>query len=271
MKLLAFITLAVAVALSTPAPAQTIPVTLTAAPTQSDGTAPITLTWSATGATACTASGGWSGSKATSGTQTLAPPFAQTQTFSISCTGTSAADGSAALSWTPPTQNTNGTPLTNISGYRVNYGTSASNLSQTQTVSNASAVSAVISNLASGTYFFTVTTLASTGVTSVPSNQASKLVTTSQPATGTASTTHVVNPVPAPPTNLTVRDVTAYEIRPNSTGTLVAARIGLIPLGSLCGAETRKVGSVTYNRVDPQTVDLVNWPTKSFEAWARCG
>ena len=32
--------------------------------------------------------------------------------------------GSATLSWTPPTQNMDGTPLTNLAGYRVYWGTS---------------------------------------------------------------------------------------------------------------------------------------------------
>lgn len=44
-----------------------------------------TLTWSATDATACTASGGWTGSRATTGTATLTP--AQTETYTLTCTG----------------------------------------------------------------------------------------------------------------------------------------------------------------------------------------
>ena len=44
-----------------------------------------TLTWSSTNATSCTASNGWSGSKATSGTQSVAPTV--TTTYSITCTG----------------------------------------------------------------------------------------------------------------------------------------------------------------------------------------
>jgi hypothetical protein len=55
---------------------------------------------------------------------------------------------------------------------------------------------------------------------------------------------------------------TAYEIRPNSSGVLAATRIGVIPLGSPCQTDTRTVGAVMYNRVDPSSVDLINWPTK---------
>jgi hypothetical protein len=44
-----------------------------------------TLTWSSTSATSCSASGGWTGTKATSGTQSVSPT--QTTTYTVSCTG----------------------------------------------------------------------------------------------------------------------------------------------------------------------------------------
>lgn len=67
---------------TTPAPT----VTLSAAPTSvaSGGTA--TLTWTTTNATSCTASGGWSGTKATAGTAT-SPAITTATTFTLSCTG----------------------------------------------------------------------------------------------------------------------------------------------------------------------------------------
>jgi hypothetical protein len=45
------------------------------------------LTWSTSNATSCTASGGWTGSKAISGTQSITPT--QTMSYSLSCTGLS--------------------------------------------------------------------------------------------------------------------------------------------------------------------------------------
>lgn len=45
-----------------------------------------TLTWSSTNASACTASGGWSGSRASAGTQQIGPIF-NTSTFTLQCTG----------------------------------------------------------------------------------------------------------------------------------------------------------------------------------------
>ena len=46
----------------------------------------VTLTWSTTNATSCTASGGWSGTKSTSGNEDVATTYG-TNTFSLSCTG----------------------------------------------------------------------------------------------------------------------------------------------------------------------------------------
>src|SRR4029453_5899928 len=40
-------------------------------------------------------------------------------------------NGSATLSWTPPTRNTDGTTLTNLPGYRIYYGTSSGSLTRT--------------------------------------------------------------------------------------------------------------------------------------------
>jgi hypothetical protein len=62
--------------------------------------------------------------------------------------------GSATVNWVPPTQNTNGTPLTNLAGIIISYGTSASNLNQQVTLASATQSSYTISNLASGTWYF---------------------------------------------------------------------------------------------------------------------
>lgn len=48
----------------------------------------LTITWSSTNATACTATGAWSGAKATSGSSALTASQAGTQSYQLSCTGT---------------------------------------------------------------------------------------------------------------------------------------------------------------------------------------
>lgn len=81
------------------------------------------------------------------------------------------------------------------------------------------------------------------------------------------------NQTPAPPASLSVvGDPTAYEIR-NTSGALVASRIGRVELGTLCTTEATTVAGLKYNRVDMRSVDLVVWPSAGptvVKAWARC-
>ena len=86
------------------------------------------------------------------------------------------AGGSATLTWTPPTTNTNGTPLTNLAGYRVRWGTAAGNYPNAVTLNNPGLATYVVGNLAPGTYYFVVTALNSSGVESQFSNMASKTI-----------------------------------------------------------------------------------------------
>jgi hypothetical protein len=72
----------VVVAVTQPAPA----VTLSANPTTVASGGSTQLTWSSTNATSCTASGGWSGAKATSGNQTINNLTLNT-TFILTCQG----------------------------------------------------------------------------------------------------------------------------------------------------------------------------------------
>jgi hypothetical protein len=78
--------------------------------------------------------------------------------------------GSVTLNWAPPLQNTDGTSLTNLAGYKIIYGTSASALTNTVTVPTAGVASYTIDNLASGTWYFEVSSYNSAGTQSAPSN-----------------------------------------------------------------------------------------------------
>jgi hypothetical protein len=94
--------------------------------------------------------------------------------FSISVVDVS--NGGAALSWTPPTQNIDGTTLTNLAGYRIAYGTSATAMTQTVQVANPGVTSYTIDNLSPGTYYFSVRAYTNNGTESSSSNVSSKLV-----------------------------------------------------------------------------------------------
>jgi len=80
------------------------------------------------------------------------------------------------LSWSPPTQNTDGSALTNLAGYRISYGRAANSLTQTATIANPGVSSYVIENLASGTWYFAVKAYTSSGSESALSNIASKSI-----------------------------------------------------------------------------------------------
>jgi hypothetical protein len=100
--------------------------------------------------------------------------------FSITVTATPATPtpttGTATVSWMAPTENTNGTALTNLAGFKVYYGTSASSLTQIAQVANAGATNYVVSGLASGTWYFAVTSYTTDGQESAPSSTSSKTI-----------------------------------------------------------------------------------------------
>ena len=64
--------------------------TLSANPTTVNSGGSTTLTWSSTNATSCTATGGWTGAKATSGNETFSNLTANTM-YSLQCSGTGGA------------------------------------------------------------------------------------------------------------------------------------------------------------------------------------
>ncbi len=85
-----------------------------------------------------------------------------------------AATKSAALSWTPPTQNTDGSALGNLAGFRIYYGTSSTSLNQTIQIANPSVSAYVIDGLTPATYYFAVRAYTTAGTESANSNVASK-------------------------------------------------------------------------------------------------
>ena len=104
------------------------------------------------------------------GTQSAALPA-----FSIQV-NPAPSNGSAVLSWVAPTTNTDGTPLTDLTGFVISYGTSATALSQTVNVSGATATGYTVQGLTAGTWYFTVAAVTSAGTQSAPSNVASETI-----------------------------------------------------------------------------------------------
>jgi Putative Ig domain len=95
--------------------------------------------------------------------------------FAITVTAPPDATGSAVVTLVPPTQNTDGSALTDLAGMRVYYGTSSSTLSQVVEFPGATApMSYTVSNLASGTWYFGATAYSTTGAESSISAVAGK-------------------------------------------------------------------------------------------------
>jgi hypothetical protein len=82
----------------------------------------------------------------------------------------------ASLSWVPPTQYTDGTTMTNLAGYRIHYGRSASELSASLTIDNAGITRYSMDGLASGVWYFAVTAYTSEGAESDDSTVVSATV-----------------------------------------------------------------------------------------------
>jgi hypothetical protein len=155
-------------------------------PTASDANAGTTLTFSinATPAWAAfnTATGQLQGTPGAShvGTYanlviTVSDGVAQTALPAFSIT-VQVASGSALLVWTPPTQNTDGTALSDLKGYKIYWGPTLGNYPNSVVVDNPGISSYQVDGLAPGTYVFVMTARNTADVESTFSNPASKTV-----------------------------------------------------------------------------------------------
>ncbi len=81
---------------------------------------------------------------------------------------------SITLAWDPPTTKTDGSPLTDLAGYIVYYGTASQNYTNSFDVGNFT--SASIGNIAPGTWYFAVTAYDSSGYESDFSEETSTQV-----------------------------------------------------------------------------------------------
>ncbi|HUF74592.1 MAG TPA: putative Ig domain-containing protein [Gammaproteobacteria bacterium] len=80
------------------------------------------------------------------------------------------AAGSVTLTWNPPTQNADGTPLTDLAGYRIRYGQFPNALTRSVTIDNPGVTSVVIENLTAAVWYFAATAHNAEDVESAISN-----------------------------------------------------------------------------------------------------
>ena len=100
---------------------------------------------------------------------------AQLNAFSIAVN--QIALGSVTLSWNPPTTNDDGTTITDLAGYRIYYGRTANSLDTTVSLNNAGTTRYVIENLSQATWYFSMTSVNSTGIESARSTVVSRNLT----------------------------------------------------------------------------------------------
>jgi hypothetical protein len=107
--------------------------------------------------------------------------FAVTAPFTITvlaagATAPSAQKGEATLSWSKPADNTDGTPLTNLAGYVVRYGTNPAALSSQISVASANTTDVEINNLSPGNWYFEVASVNAANMQSQFSSAVSKTI-----------------------------------------------------------------------------------------------
>jgi hypothetical protein len=85
----------------------------------------------------------------------------------VICACHSGATGTAVLSWAPPTENTDGSPIGTITGYDIYYGPTPAAMTQTLHLTDPNGTTYLVQHLRPGTYYFSVAASTASG-TSAP-------------------------------------------------------------------------------------------------------
>ena len=80
-----------------------------------------------------------------------------------------ASAATVTINWQAPTENSDGSPLTDLRGYKIYYGATAGNYSSNIPIPNPGLTTYVVENLPPGRYYFAVTSYNSQGVESAMS------------------------------------------------------------------------------------------------------
>lgn len=88
---------------------------------------------------------------------------------STSAAPAAAGPGAVTVNWRAPDANEDGTPLVDLAGFRIRYGTTYGRYPNAVTVSNPGATSHVVSGLAKGLHYFVVSAVNHSGQEGTPS------------------------------------------------------------------------------------------------------
>jgi hypothetical protein len=115
----------------------------------------------------------WSGIRlsVTDGIATASMPA-----FSIAVSPQQANSGTATLSWSPPTERADGSPIGELAGYEVLYGQQSRNYDTVIELDNPGLTRYMIEGLGPGTWYFAVKAVTTDGLESAPSQEVSKTI-----------------------------------------------------------------------------------------------
>jgi hypothetical protein len=174
-------------------------------------------------------------------------------------------NGTAVVRWTAPTNNTDGSRLTDLAGFKIVYGVAPSALTHSLTVNDAAATSATVTGLSSGTWYFAVRALNKTGAQSANSSLAQKAVDGAY-ATRTIKVTISGGGGTTTPT-LKTTSTAVYDVIYRSGTRTLGRQVGTIAIGKPCQS-SYKVDS-NYYRVTSSDVTRTRTP-RSSSLVARC-
>jgi hypothetical protein len=178
------------------------------------------------------------------------------QSFAQVLASTMATTPSLPLRWERPTTNANGTPLLNLLGFRLVYGTTADALNQTVEIKDPNQLSYTLTGLAYGsTYFVAVKAFDATGE-SDKSNTVSKTMP-SKPEVPTKPNAPV----------LSIVETQAYNLV-QSEDLLTLVAIGTVPLTTACNAKVTAMGLYAVPRAK---VTLASGAVRPKVVLAKCG
>ena len=126
------------------------------------------------------------------------------------------------LSWTAPTLNTDGTPITNLAGFNVRYGLdgiAGPNYSMVKQIANPALRSVVVDQLGPGKWSFVVTAYNSAGAESAYSNRVQR------------EFLEVV--IPNSPLNVQQANINVYSIS-KTTNAFILLVVGTVPANTAC-------------------------------------
>jgi hypothetical protein len=129
---------------------------------------------------ALAACGGGGGSSATTSSSASVAPLSSSDSSPPAGSPPSSSTssiGAATLSWAAPDENTDGSALTNLAGYRIYFGTSADALDQVIDIPSVGITTYVVDDLNAGTYYFSIRAYNTVGAESALSNIVSDTIT----------------------------------------------------------------------------------------------